>query len=173
MNSHLQIILKSAAVILLGIAFCTPLDLSGAATSRSSKQKDSAEQRDTPYKSQRLIRAERHFSEGEKLMEDENYGSAAAKFEWAIRQWPKMADAHSNLGYCLRKRKFYDEAIESYLEAIRLDPELVEAREYLAEAYAELAHQYREKAIDEIEILREIGPEEAREVEAFMKDLKL
>ena len=171
MNSHLARI--PAAVILLGIAFCISLDLSGAATSRSSKQKDSAEQRETPDKSQRLVRAERYFAEGEKLMVKENYGKATGKFEWAIRQWPKMAEAHSNLGYCLRKEKLYDEAIESYLEAIRLDPELVEAREYLAEAYAELAQQYREKALDEIQILREIGPEEAREVEAFMKVLEL
>ena len=170
MNSHLA---RIPAAILFGIAFCIPLDLSGAATSRSSKQKDSAEQRETRDKSQRLVRAERYFSEGEKLMEKENYRRAAGKFESAIRQWPKMAEAHSNLGYCLRKGKLYNEAIESYLEAIRLDPELVEAREYLAEAYAELAHQYREKAIDEIQILREIGPEEAREVEAFMKELDL
>lgn len=173
MSSQLQTIRKSDAIILLGIILCAPLVLSGAATSQSSETTESGEQHNTLYKNPRLARAKRHFSEGEKLMQDKRFRSAATKFKIAIREWPGMAVAHSNLGYCKRKQKLYDEAIESYLEAIRLDPKLVEAREYLAEAYAELAQQYREKAIDEIEILWEIGPKEAREVEAFMQELDL
>jgi tetratricopeptide (TPR) repeat protein len=152
---------------------CAPLLLSGAAISQSPETTDPGEQRNALYKSHRLARAKRYFSEGEKLMQDKSFRSAATKFKMAIRQWPSMAEAHSNLGYCKRKQKLYNEAIEAYLEAIRLDPALVEAREYLAEAYIELAQQYREKAIDEIEILWEIGPKEAREVEAFMQKLDL
>jgi len=118
-------------------------------------------------------RAEKLFKDGNKLMEFENYEQAARRFAAAVRAWPKFAEAHSNLGYCYRKQKKYDKAIASYLKAIEIKPKLAEAREYLAEAYAELAADYRRKALQELEILKKLDPEEAKEVEKFMQNLDL
>ena len=47
-----------------------PMSLWGAAASRPDPQRDAAMQQAPPAKSQRLIRAERHFADGETLMEE-------------------------------------------------------------------------------------------------------
>ena len=138
----------------------------GASTPPRVKQNTTVQQRKNE-------RAEKLFKDGNKLMEFENYEQAARRFSAAVRAWPKFAEAHSNLGYCYRKQKKYDEAIASYLKAIEIKPKLAEAREYLAEAYAELAADYRRKALQELEILKKLDPEEAGEVEKFIQNLDL
>ncbi len=145
--------------------------LKGAATSLPVEP--TTEQAQVAVRSQREIRAERLFRDSEKLMEAEQYRRAAIKLESSVRLWPNFAEAHSNLGYCYRKQKLYEKAVPTYLEAIRLKPDLAEAREYLAEAYAELAAQYREKAKEELEVLRKLDPEEAEEVEKLIRELRL
>jgi len=126
-----------------------------------------------PALTQKEARAERLFKDGTKLMTSEQYSRAIAKLKLSIRLWPDLAEAHSNLGYCYRKQKLYGKAISAYLEAIRLKPDLVEAREYLAEAYAELAALYRKKAREELEVLKNLDPEEAEAVERLMRKLDL
>ena len=124
-------------------------------------------------RTQKETRAERFFKDGTKLMTSEEYSRAITKLKLSVRLWPDLAEAHSNLGYCYRKQKLYGKAISAYLEAIRLKPDLVEAREYLAEAYAELAALYREKAREELEVLKTLDQEEADAVEMLMRKLDL
>ena len=140
---------------------------SGASTQPKITQNATAQQE---QKSKRAIQL---FVDGNKLLKTEKYKQAARKFTAAVRTWPEFAEAHSNLGYCYRKQQKYDKAIASYLKAIELNPKLAEAREYLAEAYAELAADYRRKALEELEILKGLDPEEASEVEKFMQNLDL
>jgi len=53
----------------------------------------------------------------------------------AINDNPKMFQAHTELGYALRKTGHYDEALQSYDKALELMPNYGEAIEYRAEAY--------------------------------------
>ena len=62
-------------------------------------------------------------------MNAQQYKRAANKFEAAVKLWPKMAEAHSNLGYCYRKQQKYNEAIAAYHKAIKLKPKLSAAHE--------------------------------------------
>ena len=65
--------------------------------------------------------------------------SAAEKYyRAAIKQLPKYYQAHSSLGYTLRKLGRYDKAIASYDLALKLKPGYPEALEYRAEAYLAL-----------------------------------
>jgi tetratricopeptide (TPR) repeat protein len=74
-----------------------------------------------------------------------SYGRARRQFEKAIasqrkaiKAAPDMFQAHSSLGYALRRIGRYDEAIVSYDRALELEPSYGEAVEYRAEAYLQL-----------------------------------
>lgn len=72
------------------------------------------------------------YNAGVKLMKKGKFEKAQAKFEAALAKNPKMADAHNNLGYSLRKQGSanYDKALQQYDRAIELDPKLAEAYMY-------------------------------------------
>jgi tetratricopeptide (TPR) repeat protein len=72
------------------------------------------------------------YNAGVQLMREGAYGQAQAKFEAAIDANGKFAEAHNNLGYCLRKqgKSHYKQALEHYNRAIALNPRLAEAYMY-------------------------------------------
>lgn len=63
------------------------------------------------------------------------YKKAISRFEGAIKQQPDFHQAHSSLGYALRRTGAYEEALAAYDQALELDPGYAEAIEYRAEAY--------------------------------------
>lgn len=64
-----------------------------------------------------------------------SYKSAERELRSAIQLNPRMFQAHSDLGYALRKQGRYEEALAAYDTALGLSPGYVEAIEYRAEAY--------------------------------------
>lgn len=72
------------------------------------------------------------YNAGVKLMKKGKFDKAQAKFEAALAKNPKMAEAHNNLGYSLRKQGAanFDKALAHYDRAIDLDPKLAEAYMY-------------------------------------------
>ena len=63
------------------------------------------------------------------------YEKAARAFRSAIEENPQMYQAHSSLGYALRRTGSYEEALSAYDKALGINPGYVEAIEYRAEAY--------------------------------------
>ena len=135
--------------------------------------------------------AQKHYSQGlkhrDKAWELEkkaaaSSGAAAEKFlKKAQKEYTKavksqrnaiaakadMHQAHSSLGYALRKTGEYDESIRAYDRALQLAPGYTEAIEYRAEAY--LALNRLEEAKDAYLILMRADQARADELMTAMK----
>ncbi len=64
-----------------------------------------------------------------------DWTDAAKYYKAAIAKLPSYYQAHSSLGYALRKHGNYDASIAAYNRALELKPGFPEALEYRAEAY--------------------------------------
>ncbi|MBW2633391.1 MAG: tetratricopeptide repeat protein [Deltaproteobacteria bacterium] len=111
-----------------------------------------------------------YFKRGLNFQNSENYIEASKEYKKAVRADSKYAEAWSNLGYSYRKQGNYKKAIKAYKKAIKIDPKLAEAHEYLGEAYAEIGKF--DLAVEELQILKSLGSEEAEELEAFIEKKK-
>ena len=83
------------------------------------------------------------YNEGVRLMRKEKFAEAQAKFEAALAEDEKMADAHNNLGYSLRKQgpEHYAEALAHYDRAIALDKKLAQAYMYRGVLHMLMGHE--------------------------------
>jgi tetratricopeptide (TPR) repeat protein len=70
----------------------------------------------------------RHLARGQEYLKEKSYAEARIEFRAALQIDKKMADAHFGLGEAALALGFVPEAAESYYEAIRLDPNNLEAR---------------------------------------------
>ncbi len=66
---------------------------------------------------------------------EKQFGKAVKNFRRAVKLNPEMFQAHSSLGYSLRRLGRYEEALVAYDRALALNPYYTEAIEYRAEAY--------------------------------------
>ncbi len=66
------------------------------------------------------------------------YAKAIVDLRKAIEKKPNFYQAHSALGYALRRTAQYEAALEAYDEALRLRPFYAQAIEYRAETYLAL-----------------------------------
>lgn len=78
--------------------------------------------------------------EAEKLLRkaQKEYTKAAKSQRKAVTANPRLHQAHSSLGYALRKTGEFDKAVEAYDRALGISPGYTEAIEYRAEAYLAL-----------------------------------
>ena len=63
------------------------------------------------------------------------YNKAIKQYRMAIKKDPRLFQAHSSLGYALRKTGDFQASLESYNKALELNPTYTEAVEYRAEAH--------------------------------------
>jgi tetratricopeptide (TPR) repeat protein len=109
------------------------------------------------------------YNQGVALMKARRYAAAQSKFEAALKANPKLAEAHNNLAFCLRKQSpaNYNRALEHYNEAIRLNPRLAEAYEYRGVLFTEMNR--KADAQKDLATLKQLNPKLAADLEAAIK----
>lgn len=77
----------------------------------------------------------------EKLMKkaQKEFAKAVKSQKSAITANPRMHQAHSSLGYALRRTGEFDESVKAYDRALEIEPGYTEAIEYRGEAYLALS----------------------------------
>jgi tetratricopeptide (TPR) repeat protein len=98
---------------------------------------DGLRYRDRAWKQEKQLATLQDAAQREKLAEAirKSYEADIRAQREAIQHNPSMYQAHTELGYALRKTGHYDDALKSYDEALLLMPNYGEAVEYRAEAY--------------------------------------
>ena len=122
------------------------------------------------YHSSSSKSAERLYNQGVKLMLDKKFSNAEKKFRSAIKKDTKLAEAHNNLAYTLRKQGpgNYTAALTHYNKAIYLDPKLPEPYMYRGVLYVQMGD--KEKALKDHQTLVDMGSPLAKELEYVVKN---
>jgi tetratricopeptide (TPR) repeat protein len=109
------------------------------------------------------------FKEGVSLMKAKKYAAAQLKFEAALKLNPKMAEAHNNLAYCLRKQspENFASSLEHYNEALRLNPKLAQAYEYRGVLFVEMGR--KADAEKDLATLKQLDPKLATALSTAIK----
>ena len=109
------------------------------------------------------------YNQGVELMLAKRFPEAQAKFEQAVRENPRFAEAHNNLGYTLRKQgaAHFQKSLEHYNTAIELKPNLAEAYMYRGILYTEMGRKSDAQA--DLAALQKMNPQLAKELAEVMK----
>jgi tetratricopeptide (TPR) repeat protein len=109
------------------------------------------------------------YNQGVELMLAKKFPEAQAKFELAVKENPRFAEAHNNLGYTLRKQGAanYQKSLEHYNTAIGLKPNLVEAYMYRGVLYIEMGRKSDAEA--DLAALQKLSPRLAKELAEVIK----
>jgi predicted Zn-dependent protease len=105
------------------------------------------------------------FDRGMEKVEAQEYADARQIFEQLAVESPKNPDVLNMLAYTQRKTGAVDEALGNYRRALELRPKFPQAREYLAEAYLQLA-------LREAETLRSYGGSGEEQLQKLAKALQ-
>src|SRR5580700_4663737 len=109
------------------------------------------------------------YNQGVELMLAKKFLEAQAKFEQAVKENPRFAEAHNNLGYTLRKQGAanYQKSLEHYNAAIELKPKLAEAYMYRGVLYIEMDRKSDAEA--DLAALEKLNPQLAKELAEVIK----
>ena len=105
------------------------------------------------------------YNQGVALMHEKKFAAAIADFEAAIKAKPDFAEAHNNLAYCLRSEgpAKYNEALDHYNKAIKLNPNLAQAYEYRGVLFVKMNR--KDDAEKDLAKLKQLDPKLASKLE--------
>jgi tetratricopeptide (TPR) repeat protein len=115
---------------------------------------------------------EESFSEGGSALRKGLLDVALAKYKRVVKAYPDSPEANYNLALVYDQAGRSREAIAQYLRALTLNPYFKEAYYNLAILYEKLGKYRRAVRIWEAYLHYEVRPEETRQVEVFIKELK-
>jgi len=108
------------------------------------------------------------YNDGVALLLDGKYAAAQAKFEAALAEDEKLAEAHNNLAFSLRMQgsRNFDRALLHYNRALELKPDLAQAYMYRGVLFTQMGDTARARA--DHERLLKLDPRLATELEAVI-----
>jgi tetratricopeptide (TPR) repeat protein len=102
------------------------------------------------------------YDQGMEHFRRKQWTLAIQSYLQAIRLESRFPEAWNNLGYCYRKVKDDQKALEAYRRALELRPDFAAAHEYIGRLYVALGN--REMAMRHYEILRRLDAKLAAEL---------
>lgn len=87
---------------------------------------------------------------------DGKFEKAIPLLQQVVAQDPKNADAENELGFSLRKTGRLSESLDAYKKALELNPDHIDANEYLGELYLEMKRP--DLAKTQLDILGKLCP---------------
>jgi tetratricopeptide (TPR) repeat protein len=110
------------------------------------------------------------------LLDSGDFNQAHGKLDKALKGLGSESNQikarfHNLMGFALRQKQQWKEAVKSYDEALKLDPNLNLAKEYLAVAYLHLKDIKKAKALHQ-ELLK-LDPKLAKMIEVEAEKLKV
>ena len=150
--------MKLLHLSLIAVAFTAAASLSFSAPSKPSKPKEKPG-----------IAA---YNEGTEQIAALKFAEAEKSLRKALKEVPKMPEAHNNLAYALRKQgeDQFEEALEHYDRAIELNPELPEPYMYRGVLYVQM--EQKEDALKDHAVLLDLSPSLASELEYVIENDK-
>jgi tetratricopeptide (TPR) repeat protein len=108
------------------------------------------------------------YNDGVALLLEGNYAAAQAKFEAALAQDERLAEAHNNLAFALRMQGTanFDRSLRHYDRALELKPALAQAYMYRGVLFTQMGDVARARA--DHERLRKLDARLADELEAVI-----
>ncbi len=125
-------------LIAILLAFCFTTYFAGAAPSKESESEYRAPKSGGGAKTSDEL-ADAAYNKGAGFQKKKKWEAAIRWYEKAVKYNSKFAQAYNNMAYCYRQDGEYEDAIKHYKRALHIDPDLMEAREYLGQAYIRLA----------------------------------
>lgn len=105
------------------------------------------------------------------LLDAKRFTEALSEIEFLLKAEPKNAELLKSRGFALRETGKFKDAVQSYVEALKIDPQLHVAKEYLAVTYLRMGETKPTKQL--YAELKKDAPELAKMVLAEAKRLKL
>ena len=108
------------------------------------------------------------YNDGVALLLEGNYAAAQRKFEAALAQDEKLAEAHNNLAFALRMQGTanFDRSLRHYDRALELKPDLAQAYMYRGALFSQMGDTARARA--DYERLLKLDARLAAELEAVI-----
>src|SRR6202022_3348960 len=109
------------------------------------------------------------YNQGVELMLAKRFPEAQAKFEQAVKENPRFAEAHNNLGYTLRKQGAanYQKSLQHYNTETARKPNVAEAYMYRGVLYPERGRKVDAQA--DLAALQKLNPQLAKELAEVIK----
>lgn len=113
--------------------------------------------------------AVRLYNDGVALLLARNFAAAQQKFEAALTQDERLAEAHNNLAFALRMqgRQNFESSLEHYNRAIELKPDLAQAYMYRGVLFMQQGDEVR--ARQDLAHLRRLDARLAADLERVIK----
>lgn len=105
------------------------------------------------------------------LLDATKYTAALNEVELGLKEHPLDAVLHKQKGFALRQMGKYREAVASYLEALKIKPDLHQAKEYLAVTYLKMGETKPARQL--LTELKSEAPDLARMLESEAQKMKI
>ena len=111
------------------------------------------------------------LSKVQSLLDAKRFTEALGEIEFILKSDPKNAEVLKSRGFALRETGKYKDAVQSYIDALKINPQLHVAKEYLAVTYLRMGETKPAKQL--YAELKKDAPELAKMLRAEAKRLKL